>query len=83
MTNLKKLRKNKNMTQIELADLLGVTQKTISGYETKRINPSAEIFYKLSKIFDIPLDFLVEQHYYTPKSQTRSDELTKNNNGHD
>jgi putative transcriptional regulator len=78
MTDLKKMRKEKNITQVELADLLGVTQKTISSYETKRINPSAEIFYKLSKIFEIPLEKLVEQHY-NPNTPPRSDKTTTNN----
>ena len=39
-TWLKDLRKKKNMSQVELADMLGIAPTTLSGYELGRRNPS-------------------------------------------
>jgi len=75
MIDIKSLRVNKKLTQTKLASLLGVTQKTISGYETEKIKPSAIVIYKLSKLFDIPIEALYKQQYnYTPDPQIQRDE---------
>ena len=38
--NIRKLRKEKNMSQQELAKILNVSQRTISGYEKNQITAS-------------------------------------------
>jgi len=54
--NLKMLRKSKDMTQAELAELLGVGQRTISDWETKVSEPSFSMLAKLCDIFDENFD---------------------------
>lgn len=50
---VRQARKAKGMTQIELANELGTSLRTITGYETGGMYPKKrEIYYKLSEIFD-------------------------------
>jgi len=46
------LRKNKNLTQQELAERLFVTDKTISSWEANRTEPSLEMIIKLSEVLE-------------------------------
>lgn len=54
---LKLIRKDNNLTQLELANLLGVSKSTISGYETGTYQPSFENIIRLSDIFSISVDY--------------------------
>lgn len=56
--NLTELRKNKKVTQAEMADILGVARTTYSSYEQGRRTPDAEIQKKIADFFDVTLDFL-------------------------
>lgn len=51
--NLKDLRTNKGLTQIELASLLGTNNKTISSWENGASFPSYENFIVLCKVFNV------------------------------
>ena len=57
--NLKKLRKRANLSQSELANLLGVNQYNISFWEIGRSEPNIEQIIKLSEILNIPTDYLL------------------------
>ncbi|WP_010250240.1 helix-turn-helix transcriptional regulator [Acetivibrio cellulolyticus] len=37
--NLKKIRKEKGLTQVQLSEILGIAQTTYAGYETGRYEP--------------------------------------------
>lgn len=54
---LKQLRKERNMTQKHLADLLNVSKSTISGYEAGTYQPSFEKLIQLADIFNVSLDY--------------------------
>lgn len=57
---IKSLRKEKKMTQQELADALNVSLRTISNYETGGLRPRyEEIYDKLSELFDVPKAYLL------------------------
>lgn len=57
---LRKLRENKNLTQEELADLVGVSLKTISRYENGESKPRYRKTYdKLANTLDTSHDYLV------------------------
>lgn len=59
-SKLKALREEKNLTQKELAEKLGVTLKTISNYETKDMRPrTQEMFEKVADFFDVDINFLL------------------------
>ena len=48
--NLKKLRKRANLSQSELANLLGINQYNISFWEIGRSEPNIEQIIKISEI---------------------------------
>ena len=54
--NISNLRKEKNLTQEELAKLINVSPKTISSYETNRSIPNIEILILLSKVLDTSIN---------------------------
>ena len=58
--NIRKYRKDKGMTQKELGDLLGKTQRTIQAYEKDEVIPPLSVINKLSDIFDIDYADLIE-----------------------
>lgn len=53
------LRMEKGISQIQLADALGVTKQSISNWENDNIQPSIEMLVKLSKFFDVSTDYLL------------------------
>ena len=57
--NLSELRKNKGISQEELAKALGVSQGAISAYETGRWEPSIQTIKKLASILDCTVDELL------------------------
>lgn len=56
---LKQLRKEKGMTQIDLAKAIGVSNGTVAMWETGRRKPSFELLDKLSEVFDRRLDYIL------------------------
>lgn len=53
------LRKAKELSQSELADLVGLSYAQIGRYETKDVQPPAEILMKIANALDTTLDFLL------------------------
>jgi transcriptional regulator with XRE-family HTH domain len=53
MLSLKRLRKNKKLTQKDLAKIMGVTPITISMWETGRSRPTSKHFNRLCKVFEV------------------------------
>lgn len=74
-----KLRKEKGLTQVELAEKLNVSDKAVSKWESENGDPSLDILINISKLFDVSLDFLVkgEQPTETEKSLSRVEEIKK------
>lgn len=58
--HLKEIRSEKNMSQTQLAQLVGVSRNTISSIETGQFNPTA----KLALILCIALDKKFEELFY-------------------
>jgi transcriptional regulator with XRE-family HTH domain len=56
---LKKLRKEKGITQLQLADLLHLTDKAISKWESGEGNPDISSLPKLAEIFNVSVDYLL------------------------
>ena len=55
------IRKGKNLSQKEVASMLGISQATYSTYERGRTEPPIEILVRLSYLFDCPVDILVQR----------------------
>lgn len=58
--NLKKCRQEKDLSQSQLAELVGVSRNTISSIETGQFNPTA----KLALILCVALDKKFEDLFY-------------------
>ncbi len=56
---IRDLRKKHHMSQIRLSIELGVSQETISAYESGKHYPSYPSLVKLSEIFGVSIDFLM------------------------
>ncbi len=54
------LRKQHNMKQNELADQLFVTHQAVSKWENGKSFPSVDILYDLTKLFNISIDYLLD-----------------------
>ena len=58
-TRIASIRKNKKMTQQDLAKYIYVADKTISSWELNRTQPSLEDIIKLSKVLDCNASYLI------------------------
>ena len=56
---LRELRTKKKLTQKELSEKLGLSKNAVCEYEKGRAEPSIETLIKLSRIFEVSLDYLV------------------------
>lgn len=61
---IKQYREEKNMTQVEIAEVLGVKAATISKYESGILEPNIESLKKIAELFDITIDELLKEDYF-------------------
>ena len=54
-----KLRKDKGLTQEQFGDKMGVTNKTVSRWETGKYLPPADILLLMSELFDVSINELL------------------------
>lgn len=69
--NLKQLRELKQLTQNELADLIGIHATHLSKYERNLASPSVEVVKKLTEALDVTADQLI----YGDAKQKAKDKL--------
>jgi len=63
------LRKEKSLTRNELADKIGVNFQTIGYLEREEYNPSLDLAFRISKVFQLPIDLIFSIKPLTPLSQ--------------
>ena len=56
---LKELRAKRQVTQLMLAQALGMTDRTFRKYEARSIDPTLSVLIALADFFDVSLDYLV------------------------
>lgn len=56
---LKSLRETRGMTQLQVANRIGVSKTMVSAYETASKAPSVEVLIRLSRLFGVSVDYLV------------------------
>lgn len=66
---LKELRKQKNLTQLEVANYLKIARTTYSAYEQKANTPDIETLKKLANYFNVSLDYLCENELSESKNE--------------
>lgn len=59
MIRLKELRRKKNITQQKIADVLGVSQATYSGWESERVQMDYASLITLAEFFNVSVDYLL------------------------
>ena len=67
---IRELRAAEDMTQQELANLIGVTRQTVNAIEANKYSPSLEVAFRIAHIFSVPLDQVFQ---YDALSGRRSD----------
>ena len=72
---LKQLRSEKGMTQVQLAQMLGVSKGTVAMWETSKRKPNFEILSKLSDIFDRRMDYILGYSDDASSPQLSEEEL--------
>lgn len=73
--NLVELRKLNNLTQLELADKLGYSDKNISKWENGLAIPSADILLEMSRYFNVSVDYLLTEHTEDEKKEVNKSHL--------
>ena len=56
---LKKIRNEKNITQVRLSIAAEVSQETISAYESGKAMPSVDTLIKIADFLDVSIDYLL------------------------
>ena len=59
-SKLKQLRKNRYITQKDLATIIGVDRTSIGKYETSNVIPSPDVLKKLAEYFNVTTDYLLD-----------------------
>ena len=58
-TRLARLRKEKGLSQVDIADKVGVTAQAVSKWENDQTSPDIDVLLNLSEIFEISMDELL------------------------
>ena len=59
--NLAELRKNKGLTQLELADKFAYTDRAVSKWENGDTLPDIEVLYNLCEFYGVTIDYLTHE----------------------
>lgn len=75
-SKLKQRREALNLTQAELAKIIGVTQAAITNYETEVSHPKEQVLYKLFEALDCDANYLFSDvlNIKTPHPLTKDEE---------
>jgi putative transcriptional regulator len=69
---LRVLRAERNWSQADLADKLGVSRQTINAIETEKYDPSLPLAFKLAKVFTVRIEEMFEDSEEV--AETRAEE---------
>lgn len=58
---LKVLRAERNWSQAELADRLGVSRQTVNALETGRYDPSLPLAFRIARVFAQPIEAIFSE----------------------
>ena len=73
--NLKNVRKQRGITQEELAEILGVSRQAISKWESDNGYPETEKLLLLSKTLNISLDYLMNDASEMQKKEQTEEKI--------
>ena len=59
MNRIKDLREDRDLRQLDVAQAVGIDQRSLSNYETGKTNPDSETVIKLASFFGVTCDYLL------------------------
>ena len=74
MNRIRDLREDRDLRQSDLAEAVGIDQRTISNYETGKSNPDSDALIRLADFFNVSIDYLVgrvKQDFYYSQDKKR------------
>ena len=60
-TRLKELRAERDWSQAQLAEQLGVSRQTVNALETGRYDPSLPLAFRIARIFGQPIESIFSE----------------------
>ena len=72
---LKELRTEFNISQQQLADVIGVSQQSINKYENHNVEPDIETLKAMANYFNVSIDYLVGYEKETVQSENTTELL--------
>ena len=57
--NIRQLRLARNLSQVDLANALGVTKQSVSNWENNNIQPSIDMLVHLAEFFSVSTDYIL------------------------
>lgn len=76
--NIATLRTNSKLTQAELAEKLGYSDKSISKWERAEALPDVYVLKSIADIFDVSVDYIITPHQASERVSTRKETAMKN-----
>ena len=67
MKGLKLIRKERNLNQLKVAMDLNISREALSHYENGKREPSLDMLNKLSKYFNVSIDYLINGEDFNKK----------------
>lgn len=66
MNRIKDLREDRDLRQLDVANAIGIDQRSLSNYETGKTNPDSETVVRLARFFGVTCDYLlgVSEHNF-------------------
>lgn len=77
--NISELRQANHMTQLDLAEKLNYSDKTISKWERAESTPDIAVLIEIARLFGVTLDYLVQAEHDVQEMQKPSSEEPKYN----
>ena len=77
MNRIKSLREDRDLRQSDLAEKIGIDQRTISNYETGKTAPDAYALIRLADFFDVSIDYLVGRSHSPDHEEARQKLIRK------
>ena len=80
---IRKRRKELNLTQLQLAEKLNVTDRAVSKWEKNDGNPDFTILPTLAEVLNVSLDYLIAGKIYTKATVGFDEEIEDDSNSKD
>lgn len=77
MNKIRELRKEKDLTQTDLANRLNTTTSNVSGWECGKWQPDNDTLIRLAEILDVSVDYLLGREAITPEEYASGMRETK------